>query len=155
MQITRAADYAVRVMVHLAGGTPAQKYPLSELAAASSVQESFLSKILQRLVHQGLLVSHRGSGGGFVLNRAPDQITLLDVVEAIEGPTQLNQCVGEAGFCKRKASCGISPTWERAQASLTQVLGGISIAQLADETARLAADQPGDLSDVVKSVSVP
>jgi len=153
MQITRAADYAVRVMVHLAGGTLAQKHPLSELAAATSVQESFLSKILQRLVHQGLLVSHRGSGGGFVLNRAPDQISLLDVVEAIEGPTQLNQCVGESGSCKRKPSCGISPTWERAQASLTQVLAGISIAQLADETARLTAGQLGDSADVVRSFS--
>ena len=104
-------------MVHLAAGPPAHKHPLHELAAATGVQESFLSKILQRLVHQGLLLSQRGSGGGFVLNRAPDQLSLLDVVEAIEGPTQLNQCVGEAGFCKRKAFCGVSPTWERAQAA--------------------------------------
>ncbi|HTP70488.1 MAG TPA: Rrf2 family transcriptional regulator [Dongiaceae bacterium] len=153
MQITRATDYAVRVMVHLAVGSPAQKHPLSELAAATSVQESFLSKILQRLVHQGLLVSHRGSGGGFVLNRAPDQITLLDVVEAIEGPTQLNQCIGEAGSCSRKPTCGVSPTWHRAQASLTQVLGGVSIAQLAEETDRLAAGKLGDSSGVVKSVA--
>jgi Rrf2 family protein len=155
MQITRAADYAVRVMVHLAAGPPAQRHPLNELAAATGVQESFLSKILQRLVHQGLLVSQRGSGGGFVLNRAPDQISLLDVIEAIEGPTQLNQCVGEAGLCQRKTFCGVSPTWERAQESLTQVLGGVSIAQLADETSRLAARLQDDPSNVVKSVSVP
>jgi len=155
MQITRAADYAVRVMVHLAAGPPPQKHPLHELANATGVQESFLSKILQRLVHQGLLLSQRGSGGGFVLNRAPDQITLLDVVEAIEGPTQLNQCVGEAGFCKIKAFCGVSATWERAQASLTHVLGGVTIAQLAEETARLVVPLHDDSSDVVKSVSVP
>jgi Rrf2 family protein len=155
MQITRAADYAVRVMVHLAAGPPAHKHPLHELAAATGVQESFLSKILQRLVHQGLLLSQRGSGGGFVLNRAPDQLSLLDVVEAIEGPTQLNQCVGEAGFCKRKAFCGVSPTWERAQASLTQVLGGVTIAQLAEQTARLVVPLHDDSSDVIQSVSVP
>src|SRR3974390_427433 len=83
MQITRATDYAVRVMVHLASAPHGQKYPLNELAIATGVQQSFLSKILQRLVHQGMLLSQRGSGGGFVLNRAPDQITLFDVVQSI------------------------------------------------------------------------
>ena len=141
MQITRAADYAVRVLVHLASAPVGHKYPLNELAAATGVQESFLSKILQRLVHQGVLVSQRGSGGGFVLNRAPDQISLLEVVEAIEGPTQLNHCVGESGHCSRKEWCGVHPVWERAQASLTQVLGGVSVAQLASETALLLAAQ--------------
>lgn len=148
MQITRAADYAVRVLVHLASAPVGHKYPLNELAAATGVQESFLSKILQRLVHQGVLISQRGSGGGFVLNRQPGQISLLEVVEAIEGPTQLNHCVGESGHCSRKESCGVHPVWERAQASLTQVLGGVSIAQLADETARLVAAQTNSQVEV-------
>ena len=153
MQITRATDYAVRVMVHLASAPHGQKYPLNELAIATGVQESFLSKILQRLVHQGMLLSQRGSGGGFILNRAPDQVTLLDVVEAIEGPTQLNHCVGEAGYCSRKEWCGVSPTWERAQQALTQVLGGVSIAQLADETSRLLAAQASVKSAVSNSAA--
>ena len=139
MQITRAADYAVRVLVHLASAPPGQKHPLNELAAATGVQESFLSKILQRLVHQGMLVSQRGSGGGFILNRAPEEISLLNVLEAIEGPTQLNHCVGESGQCSRKDWCGVHPTWERAQQALTEVLGGVSVAQLAEETTRLVA----------------
>ena len=153
MQITRAADYAVRVLIHLASAPHGHKYPLNELAVATGVQESFLSKILQRLVHQGMLISQRGSGGGFVLNRAPDQITLLSVVEAIEGPTQLNHCVGEAGHCSRKEWCGAHPTWERAQQALTGVLGAVSIAQLADETARLGAAQGSPVPDVVRSAA--
>ena len=153
MQITRAADYAVRVMVHLAAAPRGQKYPLNELAVATGVQRSFLSKILQRLVHQGMLLSQRGSGGGFVLNRAPDQITLLDVVEAIEGPTQLNHCVGESGQCARKEWCGGHPAWERAQATLTQVLGGVSVAQLAEETARLLALPESTRSSIARSIA--
>lgn len=137
MQITRAADYAVRVMVYLASVPRGQKSPLNELAQATRVQDSFLSKILQRLVHQGMLVSQRGSGGGFVLNRAANQISLLDIVEAIEGPTQLNVCVGESGHCERKDFCSVHPVWELAQRSLTQALGGVSIAQLAEESLRL------------------
>jgi len=128
-------------MVHLAAVPSGQKLPLNELAEATGVQESFLSKILQRLVHQGMLVSQRGSGGGFLLNRAPDQVSLLDVLEAIEGPTQLNRCVGESGDCARKALCGVHPTWERAQQTLTHLLGGVSIAQLAEETGRLQSAQ--------------
>ena len=153
MQITRAADYAVRVMIHLACTPHGHRNPLHELSAATGVQESFLSKILQRLVHQGMLLSQRGSGGGFVLNRAPDQIALLDVVEAIEGPTQLNHCVGDSGVCDRKSWCGASSVWERAQSSLIQVLDGVSIAQLANETARLLALQQGSPSDTSKSLA--
>jgi Rrf2 family protein len=153
MQITRAADYAVRVLVHLASAPLGRRHPLSDLAMATGVQESFLSKILQRLVHQGLLVSQRGSGGGFVLNRAPDQITLLDVVEAIEGPTQLNHCVGASGHCSRKEWCGVHPTWERAQQTLTLLLGGVSVAQLADESARIQASQAGAPSNGSRSLA--
>jgi len=142
-------------MVHLASAPVGQKHPLLDLATATSVQRSFLSKILQRLVHQGLLVSQRGSGGGFILNRAPDQVTLLDIVEAIEGPTQLNHCVGESGHCFRKEWCAVHPIWERAQQALTQVLGTVSIAQLADETSRLLAAQPVASPDGTRSVAAP
>ena len=153
MQITRAADYAVRVMVHLATAPPAQKHSLNELAAVTGVQQSFLSKILQRLVHQGMLVSQRGSGGGFIVNRAPDQVSLLDVVEAIEGPTQLNHCVGESGHCSRKDWCGAHPAWERAQRALTDVLSSVSVAQLAEETAKLKALQMTDASNGSRSAA--
>jgi len=137
-------------MVHLASAPHGHKYPLNELAVATGVQESFLSKILQRLVHQGMLVSQRGSGGGFVLNRAPDQVTLLDVVEAIEGPMQLNHCVGGSAKCFRKEWCGVHPTWERSQKALTGVLSGVSIAQLAEETTRLVEAQGSAASDVAR-----
>lgn len=140
MQITRAADYAVRVMV----------YPEIAFERASPGYQrpgQLLSKILQRLVHQGMLVSQRGSGGGFVLNRAPNQISLLDIVEAIEGPTQLNVCVGESGHCERKDFCAVHPVWEQAQRSLTQALGGVSIAQLAEESGRLLEVEPAGSSN--------
>jgi len=141
-------------MVHLASAPHGHKYPLNELAVATGVQESFLSKILQRLVHQGMLVSQRGSGGGFLLNRPPAEVSLLEVVEAIEGPTQLNHCVGGDGHCARKDWCGVNPTWESAQKALTQVLGGVSIAQLADETSRRFAEQGSAPSDATKSAAV-
>ena len=135
MRITRATDYAVRVMVQLATLPEDHKAQLGPLAEATGVRENFLSKILQRLVHEGLVSSHRGSGGGFCLKAAARRITLLQVIEAIEGPTQLNVCLGEGPTCERKSWCGVHPVWQKAQAALTQVLASVSIAQLAEETA--------------------
>ena len=135
MKITRATDYAVRVLVQLATLPDEQKMQLDALAAATGVRESFLSKILQRLVHQGLVSSHRGTGGGFCLRVLPSRVTLLQVIEAMEGRMQLNVCLREGDSCERKSYCGAHPVWQKAQAALTQVLASVSIAQLAEETA--------------------
>jgi Rrf2 family protein len=120
-------------MVQLATRVPGQKMQLNSLAEASGVRESFLSKILQRLVHQGLVSSHRGTGGGFSLREAPEHITLLQVIEAMEGPTQLNDCLGETPLCERRSWCPVHPVWNQAQTAVMQVLGSVSIARLAEE----------------------
>lgn len=155
MQITRATDYAVRVMVHLAVLPEGHKAQLSALAEVSGVRENFLSKILQRLVHQGLVSSHRGTGGGFCLSMAPQQIALLQVIEAMEGPTQLNVCLGEGPSCERRVWCGVHPVWKKAQGALVQILGSISIAQLAEETASNLRKgcELGDLAEKLPGVT--
>lgn len=131
MQITRATDYAVRVMVHLASRPEGETVRLSALVKASKVPASFLSKVLQRLVSAGLVNSQRGTGGGFHLRVDPEKTTLLDVVEAMEGPLQLNVCVGSGQGCSRKSWCAVHPYWQKAQAAVSKVLAGISIAELA------------------------
>jgi Rrf2 family protein len=134
MQITRATDYAVRAMVHLACLPPGDKMQLNELIEATGVRGSFLSKVVQRLVHAGMVTSHRGTRGGFSLRVPGQDVTLLDVVEAIEGPTQLNLCLGAGETCERKSWCGVHPVWQKAQLALTEVLGGVTVAQLAKDT---------------------
>lgn len=134
MQITRATDYAVRVMVHLATLPQGKKTQLNSLAEVTGVRRTFLSKILQRLVQQGFLSSHRGAGGGFCLKVPAEQLTLLQVVESIEGPTRLNVCLKEGASCARKSWCGVHPVWGEAQSALTNVLAGMSVAQLAKKT---------------------
>jgi len=134
MQITRATDYAVRVMVHLASLPAGEKLPLSTLVGASEVPGSFLSKVLQRLVHAGMVSSHRGAGGGFCLRVPRDKTTLLDVIEAMEGPLQLNLCLGEGQNCTRKSWCGVHPVWQKAQAALAQVFASVTLEELARDT---------------------
>jgi len=134
MQITRATDYAVRVMVYLASLPPDRKAPLGELAEATSVRDNFLSKILQRLVRNGLISSHRGTGGGFRLSVTPDNLTLLQVVEAIEGKIALNICLSEWQSCPLQSQCAVYPVWQKAQSALSQELAGVTIAELAART---------------------
>ena len=137
MQITRATDYAVRVSVYLAALPPDRKAPLGELAEATAVRDNFLSKILQRLVHHGLVSSHRGTDGGFRLNVAPENLTLLQVVEAIEGRIALNICLGEWQICPLQPQCAVHPVWQKAQIALSQELASVTIAELAAQTAEI------------------
>ncbi|HKH99753.1 MAG TPA: Rrf2 family transcriptional regulator [Candidatus Sulfotelmatobacter sp.] len=131
MQITRATDYAVRVMIHLAGLPPGSTVRQSELSKATDVSGHFLSKVLQQLVRSGLIRSQRGSGGGYVLALAPNSVSLLDVVEAMEGPVRLNQCLEEGPSCDKKSWCPAHQVWAEAQAAVGNVLGSASIASLA------------------------
>ncbi len=130
MQITRATDYAVRVTIHLATVPASTRVPGPVVARAIGAPESFVSKVLQQLVQARLATSQRGMRGGFQLARGAADMSLLEVVEAIEGPTQLNLCLPEGPNCSRKEWCGAHPVWAEAQAALVKVLGKTSIAQL-------------------------
>ena len=132
MQLTRAADYAVRVMIHLAGLPPNTRASRTELAAAAECPEQFLSKVLQNLTRAGLVVSHRGNTGGFELPQMHRSASLLEVVEAIEGPIRLNLCLVSHHSCTRQQWCPAHPVWADAQQAMTGVLRGVSVGDLAD-----------------------
>ena len=139
MQLTRAADYGIRAIVHLAGLPPDSRASLAELATASEAPEPFLTKVLQRVVAAGLIVSQRGPSGGFQLNAAAAEISLLDVVEAIEGPIQLNLCTGRytgAPLCDRQNWCAVHLVFEQAQTKLREVLAGANLEALARDSSK-------------------
>ena len=100
MQITRQADYAVRAMVYLAQLGPDRRAATSQIAKEKQIPPSFLAKIVSQLSVAGLLQTSRGARGGVSLAKPAEQITLLDVVEAIDGPILLNECVSNAGACQ-------------------------------------------------------
>jgi len=140
MQLTRAADYAMRAMIHLAGQPLGTVVRLRKLAFAVEVPESFLAKVLQTLTRSGLLVSRRGPDGGFELNPSSMQATLLDVVSAVDGPVQLNACLGETGSCERKEWCPAHTVWAEAQIAMLKVLNRDTIGELALRAVRQKAD---------------
>src|SRR3954454_22274335 len=103
MQLTRAADYAVRVMIHLAGLPPGSRVSRSELSSAAECPEQFLCKVLQNLTRAGLVVSHRGNTGGFELEDLHRTPPLLKTVKAVEGPIRLTLCLTSDRACTRQS----------------------------------------------------
>ena len=135
MQLTRAADYAVRVMIHLAGLPPGARVSRSELSTAAECPEQFLCKVLQNLTRAGLVVSHRGNTGGFELDEQHRAASVLEVVEAVEGPIRLNVCLTSDHACSRQGWCPAHCVWANAQAALLQVLKDANISDLAQQAA--------------------
>ena len=131
MQITRQADYAVRAVYHLAKMGPDSRAATSQIAEEQHIPPSFLAKIISQLSVAGLLHTSRGARGGVSLARDPNDISLLDVVEAIDGPILLNECVADSGDCDFTEECPMRPIWCDAQKHLVESLDGTKFADLA------------------------
>lgn len=130
MQLTRASDYAVRVMLHLASQPEGTVVSKTVLAKAAEAPESFLSKILQTLARGGLIQARRGVVGGFFLLPRGAKASLLDIVESIDGPIALNVCVASGASCERHAECPAHKVWLDAQAAMLSVLRKAKIAEM-------------------------
>src|SRR5512135_1460948 len=124
MQITRQADYAVRAVLHLAKMGNSERAATSTVAKEQNIPPSFLAKIISQLSIAGLLHTSRGARGGVMLARDPREISLLDVVEAIDGPILLNECVSESSDCEAKEDCAMNAVWNEAQEALVKRLRG-------------------------------
>ena len=122
MQITRQADYAVRAVLYLSELGPDQRAATSQIAEEQQIPPSFLAKIVSQLSVAGLLQTSRGARGGVSLARNPEEISLLEVVEAIDGPIMLNECVTDNGVCVFGDTCPMRPVWCDAQSELVQRL---------------------------------
>jgi Rrf2 family protein len=133
MQLTRAADYAVRVMVHLASLPPKERALLPALARATGAPSSFLSKVLQALGRAGMIDSRRGQSGGFEILDRGRQASMREVIEAIDGPIYINLCLISGASCERKSYCPAHPFWSKAQEAMLGVLNGAIVADLAAE----------------------
>ena len=131
MQLTRAADYAVRVMVHLATLPEEIRVLLPDLAEATAAPESFLSKVLQALARAHLISSRRGKLGGFAILPRGREATMREVIESIDGPICLNLCLNGGKDCERKSWCPAHPVWARAQRAMIDVLMSVTVAAMA------------------------
>lgn len=145
MEITQQADYAVRAVLELALNVQDARIFSSEIARRQGIPAPFLTKIFSRLAAAGIVATQRGVNGGIRLTRPADQVTLLQVVEAIDGPISLNRCVRNPEECGRNATCAVHPIWLKICADLRAQMHNIHFAKLAAD-AQLIKNASDDLA---------
>lgn len=131
MQVSRKVDYALRAVIHLANEEASDRAcSVAEIASRERIPRQFLEKIVQELIHKGLVRSRRGPHGGYVLGRSAEQVTFRDVIEAVEGPISLNACVGDHPDCFLSGACGMERIWAEGQRRVLDLFEKTTIADV-------------------------
>ena len=134
-RLSRITDYGIVLMAHIAGSEPGEVHAAREVAELTHLPHPVVSKILKSLARTGLLVSHRGAKGGFSLARDPAQITVPEMIAALEGPISLTECASHKGACAQESSCDVREPWQRINSAVEDALASISLADLASRSA--------------------
>jgi Rrf2 family protein len=130
MQITRQADYSLRAMMYLAKLEPNQRAATRQIASEKQIPPSFLAKIISQLSIAGFIHTSRGARGGVMLARPAEEISVLDVVEAIDGPISVNECTISSAGCPFSGNCPLHDLWCGVQLEMITKLKSTNFAQL-------------------------
>ena len=131
MIYSRSAEYALRALVHIATLPPGEFTMAKTIAADANIPAPFLAKLLQDLTRDGFLKSNKGPGGGFRLSLPAEDLSMLRIVEAIDGPGRFDRCIGGAPECNDRVACGMHDSWKALRSRIIEYLGGTSVADLA------------------------
>src|SRR5260221_8091297 len=131
LQISRKIDYGLRAMIHLSGLPAGKIASLQDLSTRLHVPREFLAKILKVLAGRGLVRSSRGAHGGYQLARPPAQISFLEVIEAAEGPVQLNVCLDHMDRCDVSAGCTMYHVWKAGEDRMLEAYRRTPLPELA------------------------
>ena len=141
LRVSKLTDYATVVMACLAARG-------SDLASAQALADSArlevptVSKLLKQLAQAGLVVSTRGVNGGYRLARAPERITIADIVIAIEGPIGMTECSVHSGVCGHEPHCGVRVNWRRINQAIAGALASVTLAEMSRPPARRSVATP-------------
>ncbi len=131
-RISRLTDYGIVIMAHLAECEDDDSHNARELAEDTQLPAPVVSKILKSLTRAGLLISQRGSKGGYSLARTPGEISVVEMITALEGPVGITECTIHPGVCAQESSCQVRDPWQRINGAVHATLKGITLADLAN-----------------------
>jgi FeS assembly SUF system regulator len=130
IRMTKQADYGIVLMTRMAG-SPERLFTAPELATESHLPQPTVSKVLKLLARGGLLESHRGVKGGYTLAQEPEGISVAEVIDALDGPISITECIDDApGECSQEAICPVRGNWQRINRAIREALEAISLAEM-------------------------
>jgi Rrf2 family protein len=130
LRLSREADYGLIALMYMAARPEGRLAYRREIAAAHGIPTEFLAKVLQKLARGGLIRSYRGTQGGYALARTPAEITLADVVAAVEGPMALVECQCEEYTCSQEPACTVKLALTGVQREILRVLACVSLVDI-------------------------
>ncbi len=130
MRISKKSRYGVRMMLELTMEYGKGYIFLREIARKQEIPEKYLSQIVLILKSRGLVSSSRGAKGGHMLARPPSEISIRDIVEALEGDPGIVDCVQNPSICSRRSACVVGEFWSELQKSVSDTLGATTLADL-------------------------
>jgi Rrf2 family protein len=145
LRLSKKADYALIAMKHLALRGDRGSSSAREIAGMYDIPIELMAKVLQRLVQRSLLASHQGTRGGYQLARPPAQISVADVIQAIDGPVTVTACSTDDGQCEQFSKCNVRDPLYRVREKILAALGECTIAELAADPPRPAPAHPAVL----------
>ena len=137
IRLTKLTDYSIVLMSHLAA-EPVSQMTSTSLAQATQISPPTVSKILKVLSREGLLESHRGVNGGYTLARAPREISVAEVIAAMEGPIAMTECADLHAECVQESFCKVRGNWQRINEAVHNALASISLEEMAQPFGVLA-----------------
>lgn len=138
---SRACVYAIRALARLARQSPSKPLKARDVAAQEGIPSAFLAKVLHQLVKAGLVSSSPGLTGGFRLRVPAGRITLLEIVEAVDGLGQFTQCFTGVGECNEQSPCPMHESWTKVRTSILNYLRETTLEQVAEAWARRGNDR--------------
>jgi Rrf2 family iron-sulfur cluster assembly transcriptional regulator len=135
MQFSLSIEYAIHGLIYLARAKGGNTVLLTDIAAAVKVPREYMRKVFQILTRSRLVAGRRGAGGGYRLARSAEEITLRDIVEAMEGSLPVYGCLHVRRHCEIALSCPVQRTFEAARRKMAEVLQGATLDSLAREVA--------------------
>jgi len=130
--MTRLTDYGIILLACVARASGQEVHNARDLATASRLPLPTVNKVLKTLTRKGLLASQRGVKGGYRLARRPEDVTLAQIIGALEGPVTIADCTGEvAGSCEHEGACPVQGNWQRINQAIRDALDRISLSEMA------------------------
>jgi FeS assembly SUF system regulator len=135
IRITRLTDYGIVLLTHIAKSSDVSVHNIRDLSAETRLPLPTVSKILKALTRKGILISHRGVKGGVKLARKPENITVVDIICALDGPIAITDCTSDNHhLCDKEGLCSVKSNWQKINRAVQDTLQNITLADMARDS---------------------